>query len=553
MFEFKGVNIMARETTPSFIIELEMLVSSSTRSTIVKELECNRVIYNTALGQYLKREEQMKRTKKYKRIYSQLKVINRKIETKKKDETALIELGKERARIIKNLQSLQRECGITEYSMHDYIKGVRSHFQNTVHSLVAQKTATRAWNTFKKKLFGQASKVKFVKKGEMNTFEGKNNTTGWIYKNRHIQYNLKMIPLIIKEKDTYVKEALHYIDSNQCFTYTTKKEEVRTEFYKVKYVRITRKVIRGKERFFAQLVCAGYPPINRNHENGERKYPLGEGRVGIDIGTSTTAIASSKKVFLKNLAENIKVIDSIDRSIKRLKRKLDRSRRTMNPENFDEKGRIKKGKKVWKYSHRYRKCKNQLKELYRKQSLYRKLSHQYEANRILTLGNTFFIEEMNFKALQKRSKKTEISEKTGKYKKKKRFGKSIAHKAPAMFVRLLEQKVLQAGGTFKKVQTTKFKASQYDHKSNQYNKKELKERWHSFDDGTNVQRDLYSAFLLMCSNNSGTKSKRSLCIDQFDLFKKQHDKEIENLENQPTLTLNSGIKVKNKKATKTVA
>ncbi|CAG9607617.1 hypothetical protein [Pseudoneobacillus rhizosphaerae] len=447
---------MARETTPSFIIEMEMLVSSSTRSTIVKELECNRVIYNTALGQYLKREEQMKRTKKYKRIYSQLKAINRKIESKKRDETALIKLGKEREGLIKNLQSLQGEFGLTEYSMHNYIKGVRSHFQNTVHSLVAQKTATRAWNTFKKKLFGQASKVKFVKKGEMNTFEGKNNTTGWIYKNRHIQYNLKMIPLIIKEKDTYVKEALHYIDS-------------------------------------------------------------------------------------------------IDRSIKRLKRKLDRSRRTMNPENFDEKGRIKKGKKVWKYSHRYRKCKNQLKELYRKQSLYRKFSHQYEANRILTLGNTFFIEEMNFKALQKRSKKTEISEKTGKYKKKKRFGKSIAQKAPAMFVRLLEQKVLQAGGTFKKVQTTKFKASQYDHISNQYNKKELKERWHSFDDGTNVQRDLYSAFLLMCSNNSGTKSKRSLCIDQFDLFKKQHDKKIENLENQPTLTLNSGIKVKNKKATKTVA
>jgi hypothetical protein len=371
----------------------------------------------------------------------------------------------------------------------------------------------------------------------MNTFEGKNNTTGWIYKNRHIQYNLKMIPLIIKEKDTYVKEALHYIDSNQCFTYTTKKDEARTEFYKVKYVRITRKVIRGKERFFAQLVCAGYPPVKRNHLNGERKYPLGEGRVGIDIGTSTTAVASSKKVFLK----------------KRLKRKLERSRRNMNPSNYDEKGRIIKGKKVWKHSHRYRKCKKQLKELYRKQSLYRKFSHQFDANRILSLGNTFFIEEMNFKALQKRSKKTEISEKTGKYKKKKRFGKSIAHKAPAMFVHVLERKVLQAGGTFKKVQTTKFKASQYDHKSNQYNKKELKERWHSFDDGTKVQRDLYSAFLLMCSNESGIKSKRTLCIDQFNLFKNQHDKEIENLENQPTLTLNSGIKLKNKGTTKTVA
>jgi hypothetical protein len=66
------------------------LVSSSTRSTIVKELECNRVIYNTALGQYLKREEQMKRTKKYKRIYSQLKAIKRKIESKKRMKWLLL-------------------------------------------------------------------------------------------------------------------------------------------------------------------------------------------------------------------------------------------------------------------------------------------------------------------------------------------------------------------------------------------------------------------------------------------------------------------------------
>lgn len=40
------------------------------------------------------------------------------------------------------------------------------------------------------------------------------------------------------------------------------------------------------------------------------------------------------------------------------------------------------------------------------------------------------------------------------------------------------------------------KASQYDHELNQFIKKKLSQRFHIFSDGTKVQRDVYSAFLL---------------------------------------------------------
>ncbi|MFL8710943.1 hypothetical protein Q3304_09255 [Clostridioides sp. GD02377] len=50
---------------------------------------------------------------------------------------------------------------------------------------------------------------------------------------------------------------------------------------------------------------------------------------------------------------------------------------------------------------------------------------------ILNLGNKFYVETMSYKRLQARLKNTTINEKTGRINKKKRFGKSLANKAPA--------------------------------------------------------------------------------------------------------------------------
>jgi hypothetical protein len=269
--------------------------------------------------------------------------------------------------------------------------------------------------------------------------------------------------------------------------------------------------------------------------------------VGTDIGTSSIAVSGTTKVLLKNLAENIKKVEHVQRTIRLYNRKLDRSKRATNPLNFDEAGRIRKGKKLWRFSRNYKKLKAQLKELFRKLALYRKFSHQYEANRMVMLGDTFYVEEMNFKALQKHAKKTEVSEKTGKYKKKKRFGKTIARRSPATFVSILSKKVTALGGTFIKVKTSSFKASQYDHKADKCKKKELKERWHIFDDGTKVQRDLYSAFLLMNSDLLGLKSDRISCLHSFEQFIKYHEVEIKKIENDNEVILNSGIKLKVKK------
>ncbi|WP_059173465.1 hypothetical protein [Bacillus sp. FJAT-27445] len=520
---------MAIPRSPSFVLTLELDSHPGLFSAADKELEILRVIYNTVLGNYLKLENQMKRLKEYKRWIRQLHGIKGKLAFDEENPFLQNELECVRER----LKDLREQYQLTEYASHAWVKGIRKHFGDKVNAAFAQKTASRAWLTFRKKLFGKAKKVVFLRKGEMASFEGKTNKTGWRYHNKHLVYKDMSTPLKWTGHDSYVSEILSHLEKKTPFTYTIQKNgEAQTinDFYHVKYVRIVREIIRGKVRFFADLIIAGYP--------SSKGRKLGKGRIGLDIGTATLAVSSLKKVALYNLAEDVKILA---REIKLAQRRMDRSRRAMNPGNYHENGTIKKGRKEWQLSNRYQKQQARVRELNRRQAAIRKLAHQGLANSLLPLGDAFFIETMNFKALQKRAKETKVSEKTGKYARKKRFGKTIGHRAPSMFVSILEQKVKSLGGIFKRVNTQTFKASQYCHVRNDFFKKPLSERWHVIEDETKIQRDLYSAFLLMNADSSGTKAKRKACMETFRRFKSLHDQEINTIIKEERRILNSGI------------
>lgn len=210
-------------------------------------------------------------------------------------------------------------------------------------------------------------------------------------------------------------------------------------------------------------------------------------------------------------------------------RYLDRSRRANNPENYNDDGTIKKGRKKlkWKKSKKYIKTQNKLKDLYRKQADIRTLQHWELANEIVKLGDTVIVEKMNFKALQKRTKETKKKE-NGRFKSKKRFGKSLGEKAPAKFLNILKYKITSLGGNYYECETKDIKASQYNHITDDYEKKKLSNRWNNFGE-YKVQRDLYSAFLIQHVNEDLKTIDREGCINDFNNFKMLHDKEIERL------------------------
>lgn len=91
-----------------------------------------------------------------------------------------------------------------------------------------------------------------------------------------------------------------------------------------------------------------------------------------------------------------------------------------------------------------------------------------------------------------------------------------------MFLSILGKKTLLCGGTFVTVDTKAYKASQYDHAADSYEKVPLSQRSKVIG-GHKVQRDLYSAFLLRNSNDTYDCPDRMRCTDSFETFLDMQD------------------------------
>ncbi len=477
----------------NFILTLKLKTQPFQEEILDRRLEIGRNIYNSCLGELYKRYNSLKQSKEYQTISKMNK-------------------GKERN---KKFNELNKKYGLTEYSLHNYVKPMQKHFKSNIDSFTAQKIATRCFNAFQNLMFHQSKKVYFKKHGEMNSLEGKSNKTGIRYKDNKICWNKLDIPVIVKKNDEYAKMAL----DNE-----------------VKYCRIIRKFIHDKYKYYIQLILEGIPPIKINKETGEIKNNIGKGNVGLDIGTQTIAISSKHSTKLLELAPEV---NNMEKEKRKLLRKLDRQRRANNPDNYNKDGTIKRGIGLkWLKSNKYNKTQNKLKEIQRKQADIRKQSHYRLASYILKQGNIIKVETMNYKGLQKRSKEITINEKTGKINKKKRFGKSLANKAPSILLTIIDNKLKWHGEQLYKIDTTKVRASQYNHLKDEYTKKKLSERWNEFKD-LKIQRDLYSAFLIMNVGSNLKEIDREQCFKTFDNFKKLHDKEIDRIKNNESKSISS--------------
>jgi len=474
----------------NFVLTLPLKTEKFQEDVLDKNFEKCRKIYNACIHKLYKRYNHMRESKEYQN--------NCKYK------------GKDRNKIFTNIN---KKYSLTEYSLHDYVKSMGKYFN--IDAMTTQKIATRAFNAFEDLIFHKAKKIKYKKYGELDSIEGKSNKQGIRFRNDNLLYNGMKIPLIIKKNDIYAYMALQN---------------------RIKYCRIKREIIKGKYHYYVQLILEGIPPIKIHKETGEIKHYIGDGAVGLDIGTQSLAICSDNEVKLLELAPEIQ---NIEKEKRVLQRKLDRSRRSMNPNKYNEDGTINiKDKNKWIKSNRYNKTQIELKEIQRKQREIRRQSHNQLTNYILSLGNNIKVETMSYKGLQARVKETTVNKKTGKFNNKKRFGKSLANKAPAMFLTILDNKLKWIGSGLKRIDTWKVKASQYNHSTDEYNKKELNERWNDFGK-FKIQRDLYSSFLIMNVNDNLSSINKDLCFERFNKFKILHDIEIERLRN---MKLNQALK-----------
>ena len=107
---------------------------------------------------------------------------------------------------------------------------------------------------------------------------------------------------------------------------------------------------------------------------------------------------------------------------------------------------------------------------------------------------------------------------------KKRFGKTVARRAPAVLLSIIDRKLKYRGCALKRVISRQVKASQYDHSTGQCRKKRLCDRWCVID-GHRVQRDLYSSFLIshVTGKNLDTIDRKACCDDWMNFLKLQDE------------------------------
>ena len=496
---------MAKEPKQRYVLNLKLHTESFQEDILEKRFEIGRHLYNSILNVSLKRYNEMIKTKRWRE--NQVQIAN--IYKLEKDEKKRKKIGKEYFDI---RNEMLKEFRINEYSFHDGIPNMQHHFKKNMDSLTAQKIASQVWKAYDKLLYGNGEQLHFKSYNDgLNSLEGKWNKSGIVYK---IESNtLEWNKLKINVQSNFNDYEISALRDKICFC------------------RIVRKFVRGKYKYTLQLVLNGIPPIKINKNTGEIKNDIGIGSIGIDIGTQTIAYSSDHNCKLYELAPRVRNIENEKR---RLLRYMDRSKRIMNPNNFNKNGTIKRSIKLeWSYSNKYIKAKNMLKELYRKQADIRKQDHNIMANEIIGQTDMVLVEKMNFKGLQKRAKNTTTNEKTGKFNKKKRFGKSLANKAPAMLMTIIKNKLKAKGGIFLEVNTFKVKASQYNHLNGEYNKKKLSQRWNYFNynnEDIKIQRDLYSSYLIKNVNSDLETINNDKCIEGFEKFLEFHNIEIDRLQ-----------------------
>jgi len=439
----------------NFILELPLQSDPGKESTLDTRFYAGCHLYNACLGEALKRLDLAKQSKDWGRA----KKLPR-----SKERTEYFQ------RTLKRVQ-------FSEYSLHVFVKKLtqNSWIKDHIDSQVAQKIATRAFQSAHEYLVGKRGRPRFKRSRQFSSLEGKSNLTGIRFKNGKIFWNkLILKPLYdLKDKDGVQAHALAH---------------------KTKYVRLVRRSLRGKYRFYAQLVQEGKPHLKKKHKIGLGKT------VGLDIGPSTIAIVGKKSASLSSFCAEL---EENEKEIKKHQKALDRSRRATNPDNYNAKG-IPLKNVPWKTSKRYCKAQQRLSEKKRVVASTRKTLHGTHANQVLALANTIHCEKLSYKSFQKT------------------FGKSVTKYAPGMFLQILRRKAENAGGQVIEFSTYDTKLSQTCHNCHAVKKKPLSQRWHSCPCGIEAQRDLYSAFLaLHVENGSLDRSQAILAWASADPLLKQ--------------------------------
>lgn len=419
----------------------------------------------------------------------------------------------------------------------------------SVDAVFALTKAEDVWSGIEKCLYGDGRMTHFSKYGEFPCIRAKQIIRGipMSVKDGKLMFGLGKMKFGVQVTDRFQKDeteaVLKYLESpktaDRAAVQTLIEDGCCVDTYRPCYATLVPKLIRGRMRVYLHLTIEGKAKLKYNRD-GSPRHSSGSGPVGCDIGTQTIAYTSRTEVGLKNLAERGDSIKTSERKERLLYRAMDRSRRATNPQNYNPDGTVRKGRKIWKHSNHYKKLKARHAELCRINAENRRFAIHEDANRMREIGDVFITEPKNTKKLMKRAKGNP-SNADGKPK-KKRFGRSVKNRCPGGFQATVKAKFESTGGAYIEVPNS-YRASQYDHTADDYIKKKLSDRMYHLTDGTLVQRDWYSSFLLYCYSFSSQDIDKDRCIEEFGKAYEKEEALIGWIRANRIRVLNSGIRV----------
>ena len=452
---------------------------------------------------------------KYEKLLKDLDKANKKTKRKLKKyyNLNIKDLNKR----LKDLQVERNEI-ISKYlsktDLEKFVKLQQHKFKKYLNSNQAQKIVNNIWNSVESYLYknGKAIHIKSFK--DFNCISQKTASTGLRFRDNKIKFIGEEFEIIFKNTN-YERQSL---------------------LSDIKYLELIKKEFANGNEFYVNFVLEGEAP---------RKIDKGLEEIGIDPGVSHEAITGDTFCRLEELAPRCK---EYNRQIQKLQRQIDISTRATNLNLYNSDGTIKKGSKgKFKFSKHCLYLKRKLRMLYAKKRDYTKCMHNQLANKIIEKADCIKIEKMDFNKLAKRSKNTERQDNPSaidgkevyKYKKKKRFGKSVSDRSPGLFVKTLEQKANRYNVKFEKIETSKVKASQYEHDKDDFVKHKLSERTKTVGKKL-VQRDLYSAYIIKNVEDLENINK-SKCKKDFKKFIKNQEQEFKRIRKLGIKNKNFGI------------
>jgi hypothetical protein len=513
------------------ILVVETDMSSSDIQKVVSLSDRVRKAGNELICLMRKNYDQLMRTKKYRKL---LKLYGSTEDKKRRKDLA------------NQLNEMQKKYNVTwDYCRTSMIPIGKKYGIDAVFALTK---AEDIWRGIEKCLYDNGKTLHFSKYGDLPCIRAKQIKRGipMSVKDNQLRFKLGKSTFGIQIKDRFqndeVNAVLEYLNEPEIIDnkaiQTLLDEAYCIDTYRPCYATLLPKLIRGKYRVYLHLTIEGKAK-SKYDKFGNPRHKFGKGIIGADIGTQTVAYTSDTEVGLKNLSERGNSIEKSEQLELLYYRAMDRSRRATNPQNYNDDGTIKKGRKTWQYSNHYKKLKAKHSELCRINAINRQLAINEEANHLRSLGDVFVTEPKNASKLMKRAKDTTVNSK-GKFNKKKRFGKSIKNRCPSGFQTTIEKKFIASGGTYIEVPNN-YRASQYDHTADDYIKKKLSDRIYKLADGTLVQRDWYSSFLLYCYDYKTKDISKSKCINKFENCYTKEKALIEWIKDNKIKVLNSGI------------